>query len=297
MGRTGRAASLHALESAFDHGVNVFDVARSYGYGEAEALLGEFLRGKRDRAVVITKFGIQSAPQSRWQRALKPIARRFLRNIPSLRRAVRSRIAAEFHPDQFSIPALRASFEQSLRQLRTDHVDVLLAHAAPVSILQQDDLLAAMERLVSDGKVRVVGVSGDRALIDAALTMEAPAVAALQFPANLIVGIPPALPMSESRLTMANQPFGGVEGVAATRARIEQIRNQVPPLLREKLATIDRETIADVVLSLLLRGSSIDMVVASMMAAENLRANLNALERSRFSDAEVEQLRAALRPN
>ena len=45
LGRTGRTESLRALAAAWDEGIRFFDIARSYGYGEAEALLGEFLQG------------------------------------------------------------------------------------------------------------------------------------------------------------------------------------------------------------------------------------------------------------
>ena len=50
--------SLRAMGCAWDAGITLFDTARSYGFGDAEAVLGEFLRGKRDKAVIATKFGI-----------------------------------------------------------------------------------------------------------------------------------------------------------------------------------------------------------------------------------------------
>jgi len=41
----------------WDAGIRFFDTARSYGFGEAEGVLGDFLKGKRDQAVVATKPG------------------------------------------------------------------------------------------------------------------------------------------------------------------------------------------------------------------------------------------------
>ena len=65
MGRVGRRESLAALGAAWDAGINFFDTARSYGYGESEALLGGFLRGnRRSQAVVCTKFGILPAARN-----------------------------------------------------------------------------------------------------------------------------------------------------------------------------------------------------------------------------------------
>ncbi len=64
LGRVGRKESLAALGAAYDAGITFYDTARSYGYGESEALLGEFLRGRRDSVVVSTKFGILPAQTS-----------------------------------------------------------------------------------------------------------------------------------------------------------------------------------------------------------------------------------------
>src|SRR3954452_8900176 len=74
MGRVGRAASLRAIAAALDAGITHFDVARLYGYGEAETLLGEALRGRRDRVVIASKFGLMPPQASRALRRLKPLA-------------------------------------------------------------------------------------------------------------------------------------------------------------------------------------------------------------------------------
>src|SRR5580658_10577636 len=75
MGRVGRGASLRAMNAAWEAGITLFDTARSYGFGEAEAVLGEFLRGKREQAVVATKFGIAPRKLSPLKRVAVPIVR------------------------------------------------------------------------------------------------------------------------------------------------------------------------------------------------------------------------------
>src|SRR4051794_39645659 len=140
MGRVGREQSLAAMGAAWDAGVNVFDVARSYGFGEAEGLLGEFLRGRRSEAVVVTKFGIVPA-RSRTtavKSRLKPLVRRGLRYVPQARHLVQRVTARDSTPGQFSVGVLRSSLEQSLRELRTDYVDVLLMHGPPTSVAEHD---------------------------------------------------------------------------------------------------------------------------------------------------------------
>ena len=59
-----RRDAVRALETAFAEGITHFDVARAYGFGRAEGILGEFLLGKRDQVTVATKFGIQPPSES-----------------------------------------------------------------------------------------------------------------------------------------------------------------------------------------------------------------------------------------
>ena len=47
------------LQTAFDSGIRHFDVARYYGYGESEKILGAFLKSRRSEVTITTKFGIQ----------------------------------------------------------------------------------------------------------------------------------------------------------------------------------------------------------------------------------------------
>src|SRR5580692_6033576 len=61
--RIGASAGARALSAAHEAGVTWFDVAPPYGLGDAELLLGEFLRGRRHGVSVTTKVGI--APPER----------------------------------------------------------------------------------------------------------------------------------------------------------------------------------------------------------------------------------------
>ena len=64
-----------ALGCALDEGINHFDIARSYGYGEAEAFLGKFFKGRRDEVVIASKFGIRATWKAGLLRPLKPAVR------------------------------------------------------------------------------------------------------------------------------------------------------------------------------------------------------------------------------
>jgi len=51
------AESLQAIHCALELGVNFFDTAANYGAGHSERLLGQALKGRRDKIVIATKFG------------------------------------------------------------------------------------------------------------------------------------------------------------------------------------------------------------------------------------------------
>jgi aryl-alcohol dehydrogenase-like predicted oxidoreductase len=298
MGRVGRKASLAALAAAYDAGVIFYDTARSYGYGESEALLGEFLRGRRDSVLLSTKFGILPTPTSPLKRALKPIARTLLQVAPSARKTMQRQLGAMSSAGHFSVAALHASLDASLRALRTDYVDFLFLHEAPASVLHQQDLLAALEQLVATGKIRRAGIASQPQVVEAALAAQLPTLRSMQFPCNLFsLNVLLQLPAAGGDLiAIANHPFGGIAGIAAGKALLTTLASasETPSALREKLLPADDATLADVVLNTITRDTGVHIVVPSMLRLDHLRANVAAIERSRFSSEELHWLRSAI---
>ena len=161
MARTGKRESVELLEAAFDSGVTHFDVARSYGYGEAESALGEFAASRRDEVTIATKLGIAPPSRSRRLDLARAAARRAVAVAPPLRRLVRKQAERLVSQGDFGVDAARASLETSLRELRTDHVDLLLLHdCAPEDVT--DELLEFLRERVAAGQVRAYGVATDR---------------------------------------------------------------------------------------------------------------------------------------
>ncbi|RMH43195.1 MAG: oxidoreductase [Alphaproteobacteria bacterium] len=129
------AAKVHAC---LDQGITTFDQADIYGDYGAEALLGAALRadpGLRDRMEIVTKCGIV-APCGRYAGA-----------------AVKHYDTSRAHIEQ--------SVEQSLRNMATDRIDLLLIHR-PDPMMDHHETGAALDGLVKSGKVRAVGVSNFR---------------------------------------------------------------------------------------------------------------------------------------
>ena len=298
MGRVGRRASLTALGAAYDAGVIFYDTARSYGYGESEALLGEFLVGRRESVVLSTKFGILPARMNLLKRALKPFARGLLSALPSARRAMQTQIATQFSPGHFTVEAMRSSLDTSLRKLRTGYVDLLFLHLPPLSVLQQEDLLAALEQLMAQGKVLRAGVAADPDLSAATLAANVPMLRTVQFPCNLFdLGAATRVgPYGTDVLAIANHPFGGPQRVLESKRMLHALAQEetTPESLRFKLWKLDDVVLADLALNAITSGTGIKVVVPSMLRPEHLRANVAAMEHSRFTAEELQWFRAIL---
>ena len=193
----GRRAIAHAL----DCGVNWFDVAPPYGDGQAEALLGQALRGFRDKVVICTKFGIAPAPVPLAARLLRPLARRAVAAFPSLRGTVaRARPLGQRAP--IDPATIETSVTRSLRLLGTDHVDVLAVHEPTLEDVANAAIFDVLNRLVERGQVRSIAIAGDPLSIEAA-ARAGRRIDIAQFPdspfanaaASLRTGLPAPAPM------------------------------------------------------------------------------------------------------
>ena len=149
------------LAAALGSGINHFDTAPLYGFGEAERSLGRFLRGRRAKVTLATKFGLRASPLAARLAVLQGAARRAIQLFPALRRtAVRNAGALRSAPT-FSLETARASLESSLRALGTDYVDFYLAHQASAEALPGEDLIGWLEDLKHAGTIRSYGVATD----------------------------------------------------------------------------------------------------------------------------------------
>jgi aryl-alcohol dehydrogenase-like predicted oxidoreductase len=287
MGRVGRNDSLHAMNAAWEQGVRLFDTARSYGYGAAEGLLGEFLSGRRAQAVVITKFGILPQRPAAWKLFAKPMVRAVLRMAPAARSIVRGSLATEASPGHFDVKTMRASLEESLRQLRTDHVDALLAHEAPAGIMAQDDLMAALKDLVDEGKVRRAGIACSMQVASVVDTQGPFLLSVLQFPATEFILSPPNF--SPARFRIANHPFGGT---VFAKSLVQLFATSAGDLsigavLRGKMLGDPNERVAEFCFARATRNSQPHAIVTSMLQPNHLRANIAAIDSKRFTAEDI----------
>jgi aryl-alcohol dehydrogenase-like predicted oxidoreductase len=297
MGRVGRNASLRAMNAAWDNGITLFDTARSYGFGEAEAVLGEFLRGKRDRAALATKYGILAQKQSGLKRIAVGVARSAFK-LPGVRGLVRGKGAKAVTNGQFSAAGLRESIETSLRQLRTDYVDILFLHEATATVLLDAELMSVLDGLVSSGKILRVGLYAAEDVIDAALESAPQTISAAQFGADpfsrLVAGL--AARNHREMLLIGNHPFGSEGRVERfTSALTEAARDEtLSSVLREKLREGGDRLVLEALLGIALKAAGLHALVFSMMRRDHLEANIRAVEDCRFTVAELKLIQGRL---
>ena len=128
-GTTDEGEAIATIHRALELGCNFLDTAEMYGPFENEKLLGKALEGRRDEAVLATKFGVVADPDDPKKRGL------------------------DGSPEN-----VRRSIEGSLERLGTDHVDLYYLHrvdpGTPI-----EDTVGAMAELVEEGKVSNIGLS------------------------------------------------------------------------------------------------------------------------------------------
>src|SRR4051812_5176983 len=125
---TDDAESIRTIQRALDLGVTLVDTAEIYGPYVNEELVGRAIKGRRDEVVLATKFGMVSHAGD-----------------------------GPGHLD--SSPAnIRTAVEGSLKRLGTDRIDLYYQHrvdpATPI-----EDTVGALAQLVSEGKIRHIGLS------------------------------------------------------------------------------------------------------------------------------------------
>ena len=114
------------LSALLDSGVNVIDTAASYPGSEES--IGDSVSHRRSQFVLISKCG---------------------QNFPDL------------PGDAWSPEVIAATVDRALRQLKTDHLDVMLLHSCELPVLKKGDALAALAKARDEGKIRFAGYSGD----------------------------------------------------------------------------------------------------------------------------------------
>jgi len=130
-GEVNDSESIEAIRYMIDNGVNLVDTAPVYGLGHSEEIVGEAIKGYRDKIILVSKCGIT-----------RKKATGFGKDAP-----VR---------DSRKEMIIRQA-EDSLRRIDTDYLDVLLIHWPDVNT-PFEDTVEGLEQLKKDGKIRFAGI-------------------------------------------------------------------------------------------------------------------------------------------
>ena len=260
------------VDAAIDAGITLFDTSDTYGGGGSERALGEILGSRRDQVVLATKFGHQHVDMGYGPAVGAKGGRAYIR------RAV----------------------TESLRRLRTDHIDLYQLHT-PDPVTPLAETIAALHELVAEGKVRYIGhsnLSGWQ-LADAAhlaargghppfisaqnqwslleRRAEADAVPAAR---HFGLGVLPYFPLANGLLTgkvRQGQPIPEGTRLAARQGYVTE----------EKLATVEALitwaqahglTLLETAIGVLAAQLGCSSVIAGAMSAEQVKANAAAAE-------------------
>ena len=126
-GPQDRTVAVATVRAALDVGIDWVDTAPFYGWGQAEEIVGEAIRGRRHEVQVLTKCGTVRRPDGSWCEDGSPAA-------------------------------IRVGLDESLARLGTDHVDVLQLHD-PDPNVPIEETVGTIAELVASGRVGHIGLS------------------------------------------------------------------------------------------------------------------------------------------
>jgi len=133
--------AIKAIETALDNGMTTIDTASVYGFGLSEELVGKALKGKRDKAQILTKFGMS------WKQKdgeyFFPSKDNDGKNIEIYRHASKNKVLQDC--------------DDSLKRLKTDYIDLFQIHW-PDPTTSVSETMEALELLIQKGKIRAAGV-------------------------------------------------------------------------------------------------------------------------------------------
>ena len=140
-GGSDMADAVKAIETAIDNGVTTIDTAPVYGMGHSETIVGNTIKGKRNKVQILTKFGMI------WD-------------------AEKGELAFETK-DNNGLPikvykyngkaSIIQECERSLKRLQTDYIDLYQMHW-PDNTTPIEETMEAMDILLKQGKIRAAGV-------------------------------------------------------------------------------------------------------------------------------------------
>jgi aryl-alcohol dehydrogenase-like predicted oxidoreductase len=254
--------SLGAIETALELGVNFIDTSDAYGAGYSETLLGNALKGKRDKVILATKGGNVMTGPNRGKRI--------------------------FEPDYIS-----RVMNESLERLQTDYIDLYQLHNPSVEVIEKGEVWDVLERAKQAGKIRHYGVSintmeegvaavkdgrSETIQVEYNLLAQEPAEKIFPLALNANIGIIARIPLRRGILTGKltaedEQRFQG-EDVRARSFKGEPFRQELAKAeMLRFLVRGDVKSFAQAALAFCIAHPAVSITIPGARNAEQMREN------------------------
>jgi aryl-alcohol dehydrogenase-like predicted oxidoreductase len=264
------------VESALEEGINYFDTADLYDFGENEKIVGKALKNVRERVVIATKAG------NRW---------------------TDTKDSWTWDPSKAYI---KEAVKQSLKRLNTDYIDLYQLHGGTIED-NIDETIEAFEELKHEGFIKYYGISSIRPNVIREYAQKSSLVSVMmQY--SILDRRPEeeALPLLHdkniSAVTRGTVAKGMLSEKMLEKATAKgyldysyEELEKVLPLLKEKLAST--RSLAEVAIQYNLAHPAVASVVAGASTPEQIRENARAASSASLSPEEIDLIKSITKAN
>jgi aryl-alcohol dehydrogenase-like predicted oxidoreductase len=282
-GKQDDAEGIRCVHRAMELGVNFIDTAAVYGDGHSEQLIGKAVEGKRDKVAIASKIPPKIG-----------------------RQAIESDLAKDVFPVDYIVEIT----ERSLKNLKTDYLDLQQLHSWTPAFLKQPEWLDGLRKLKKEGKVKSFGVSANdwdpygateltkSGLIDSVQVIwnifeQRPAEKLLPAAIEANVGIIARVPFEEGLLTGNFGPEVKMEAADwrskwMTAERRKDAAGRVEAL--KKFLGPDRPTLAALALKFCLSHPAVSTVIPGMRKLGHVDSNCGVSDAKLLPEETVKEL-------
>jgi len=289
-------SSLRLLNRAYELGINFFDTADVYRFGNSEKIIGEAFKNKRTEVIIATKVGYNQPPFiARPAKLLMPIS--IQKQLQKILKYYRKKHKPSFFSRDFSPEFINKAINQSLKRLNTDYIDLYQLHNPPPEVIEHGEVFNTLDNLKKEGKIRFYGVSAGT-VSDALLCLKNSNVSSLQIVFNIIMQEAKkelfSLAEQKGVAIIARVPFA--RGLITSKMNIETSAQPIDKSLLNRYRTKVEEfsflinknrSITQAALQFILSHPQVSVVIPGTRKITNLEENIKALESPNLTDEEL----------
>jgi len=289
-------SSLRLLNRAYELGINFFDTADVYRFGNSEKIIGEAFKNKRTEVIIATKVGYNQPPYiAKPAKLLMPIS--IQKQLQKILKIFRKKHKTSFFSRDFSPEFINKAINQSLKRLNTDYIDLYQLHNPPPEVIEHGEVFNTLDNLKKEGKIRFYGVSAGT-VSDALLCLKNSNVSSLQIVFNIIMQEAKkelfSLAEQKGVAIIARVPFA--RGLITSKMNIETSAQPIDKSLLNRYRTkveefsflINRNrSITQAALQFILSHPQVSVVIPGTRKITNLEENIKSLESPNLTDEEL----------